>query len=153
MTRISVARLAAVLAIAGALAVSLAATSASAKPGRTKISLRKTGIGMILVNARGRTLYAFTKDGRNKDRCVTTPGCTSTWPAVTTAGKPRAGKGVNASKLGSIKLSDGSRQVTYGGRPLYTYVGDESAGETDYVGVMAFGGTWQAVNAAGKTVK
>jgi predicted lipoprotein with Yx(FWY)xxD motif len=152
MNRMTLARLAAVLALAGVLAVPIAAASAKTAGGG-KLSLRKTSLGKILVNARGRTLYAFTKDAKNRDRCMSTPGCTSTWPVVTTKGKPRAGAGVKGSMLGSITLSDGSHQVTYGGRPLYTYAADSSAGETDYVGASQFGGTWLAVNAAGKTVK
>jgi predicted lipoprotein with Yx(FWY)xxD motif len=152
MNRMTLARLAAVLALAGAIAIPLA--SASAKTARgAKISLRETSLGKILVNARGHTLYAFTRDAKNKDRCMSAPGCPSTWPAVTTKGKPRAGVGVKRSMLGSVTLSNGSHQVTYGGRPLYTYVADSSAGETDYVGASQFGGTWVAVNAAGKTVK
>ena len=106
-----------------------------------------------LVNSHGRTLYGFTRDSRNKDRCVTTSGCTSTWPVAASTGKPTAGPGVKSSKLSTITLSNGSRQVTYAGHPLYTYVGDSSAGETDYVGRQQFGGTWLAVNGAGKLIK
>jgi predicted lipoprotein with Yx(FWY)xxD motif len=142
------------IALAALTAVALLAAAASAAgPRGTKISLRRTEKGMILVNARGRTLYGFTKDGHNQDRCVTTAGCTSVWPVVTTKAKPVAGKGVKASKLGMIKLSDGSRQVTYAGHPLYTYIGDERAGDTGYVGQVSFGGTWVAINAAGKELK
>jgi predicted lipoprotein with Yx(FWY)xxD motif len=145
-------RLFAILAVVGASAIPIASASAGSAPG-AKISLHKTSLGMILVNARGRTLYAFTRDAKNKDRCVTTAGCTSTWPVVTSHGKPTAGPGVKSSKLSTIKLSNGSHQVTYAGHPLYTYVGDSGAGETDYVGASQFGGTWVAVNAAGRTVK
>jgi predicted lipoprotein with Yx(FWY)xxD motif len=144
-------RLAATIAVLGAAAVPIASASAAGAP--AKVSLRKTSLGMILVNGRGRTLYAFTRDAKNKDRCVTTAGCPSTWPMVTSHGKPTAGPGVKSSKLSTIKLSNGSHQVTYAGHPLYTYVGDSSAGETDYVGASQFGGTWLAVNAAGGTVK
>jgi predicted lipoprotein with Yx(FWY)xxD motif len=142
---------AATIAVLGAAAVPIASASAAAAP--AKVSLRKTSVGMILVNGRGHTLYAFTKDAKNKDRCVTTSGCTSTWPVMTSAGKPTAGHGVKRSQLSTIKLSNGSHQVTYAGHPLYTYVADSSAGETDYVGARQFGGTWLAVNAAGRTVK
>jgi predicted lipoprotein with Yx(FWY)xxD motif len=143
-------RLAAIVVL-GAAAVPIA--SASAAGTSAKVSLRKTSLGMVLVNGRGHTLYAFTKDSRNKDRCVSTAGCASTWPVVTSTGKPTAGPGVKSSKLSTIKLPNGSRQVTYAGRPLYTYAADSSAGATDYVGASAFGGTWLAVNAAGKTIK
>ena len=144
-------RLAATIAVLGAAAVPIASASAAGAP--AKVSLRKTSLGMILVNARGHTLYAFTKDAKNKDRCITTSGCTSTWPVVTSAGRPTAGPGVKRAKLSTIKLSNGSHQVTYAGHPLYTYVADSSAGETDYVGAKQFGGTWLAVNAAGATVR
>jgi predicted lipoprotein with Yx(FWY)xxD motif len=142
---------AATFAVLGAAAVPIASASAAAAP--AKVSLRKTSLGMILVNGRGHTLYAFTRDAKNKDRCVTTSGCTGTWPVMTSTGKPTAGPGVKSSKLSTIKLANGSRQVTYAGRPLYTYVADSSAGETDYVGARQFGGTWLAVNAAGGTIR
>jgi predicted lipoprotein with Yx(FWY)xxD motif len=151
MIRKPLPRLAATLAVLGVVSVAIASTSAAATP--AKVSLKKTTLGMILVNGRGRTLYAFTKDSRNKDRCVTTSGCTSTWPVVTSHGKPQGGPGVKGSMLSTIKLPGGSRQVTYAGHPLYTYVGDSSAGATDYVGISAFGGTWLAMNSAGKTLK
>jgi predicted lipoprotein with Yx(FWY)xxD motif len=144
-------RLAATIAVLGAAVVAIASASAAGAP--AKVSLRTTSLGMILVNGRGHTLYAFTKDGKNKDRCVTTSGCTSTWPVMTGTGKPTAGRGVKSSKLSTIKLSNGSHQVTYAGHPLYTYVADSSAGETDYVGARQFGGTWLAVNRAGGTVR
>jgi predicted lipoprotein with Yx(FWY)xxD motif len=151
MTRKYAYRLAATIAVLGAVAVPIASASAAGAP--AKVSLRKTPLGMILVNGRGRTLYAFTKDGKNKDRCMTISGCASTWPVLTSTGKPKAGSGVKSSKLSTIKLSNGSRQVTYAGHPLYTYSGDTSAASTDYVGASQFGGTWPAVNAAGKTVQ
>jgi predicted lipoprotein with Yx(FWY)xxD motif len=144
-------RLAATIAVLGAAAVPIASASAAGAP--AKVSLRKTPLGMILVNGRGRTLYAFTKDGKNKDRCITTSGCTGTWPVVTSTGKPKAGPGVKSSQLSTIKLSNGSHQVTYAGHPMYTYVGDSGAGDTNYVGASEFGGTWLAVSAAGKTVQ
>ncbi len=150
MIRKPVHRLAATIAVLGVAAVPIATASAA---GGAKISLRQTSLGMILVNARGHTLYAFTKDARNKDRCVTTSGCTSVWPVVTTHGKPHGGAGVKGAMLSTIKLPGGSRQVTYAGHPLYAYAGDSSAGETDYVGADQFGGTWLAVNGAGKTIK
>jgi predicted lipoprotein with Yx(FWY)xxD motif len=152
MIRRPVHRLAATLAVLGLAAVPIASASAAAA-GAAKVSLKKTALGMILVNGRGRTLYGFTKDAKNKDRCVTIAGCPSTWLVVTSRGKPTAGPGVNSSKLSTVTLTNGSHQVTYAGHPLYTYSGDSSAGETDYVGASQFGGTWLAVNGAGKLVK
>lgn len=152
MIRTPVHRFAATLAVLAMAAVPIASASA-ASGGPAKVSLKKTALGMILVNGRGRTLYGFTKDAKNKDRCATTAGCPGVWPAVTSHGKPTAGRGVQRSKLSTITLSNGSHQVTYAGHPLYTYVGDSSAGETDYVGAGQFGGTWLAVNSAGKLIR
>jgi predicted lipoprotein with Yx(FWY)xxD motif len=117
------------------------------------IKLRKTGRGTLLVNSRGFTLYSFSKDGKRINRCQKISGCTSSWPVVKTRGRPRAGHGVKRSKLGTIKLANGTTQVTYAGHPLYTYSGDSGPGKTSYVGVKAFGGTWYAINASGGTVK
>jgi predicted lipoprotein with Yx(FWY)xxD motif len=118
-----------------------------------KVQLRRTGLGKILVNGAGFTLYRFTADPRNKDTCVMVSGCTETWPPLTSSGRPLAGAGVKASLLSTIKLPDGRKQVTYAGHPLYMYQPASERGETAYVGVVAFGGAWDAVNAAGKLVK
>lgn len=143
-------------AMATALALALALTHApgAGAASRPTVKLAQSSLGKILVTGSGRTLYAFTRDGRNTDRCLQVRGCTGVWPMLTSAHKPTAGPGVKASLLGSISLPHRSaRQVTYAGHPLYTYSGDSSPAATDYVGISQFGGTWLAVNAAGKTVK
>jgi predicted lipoprotein with Yx(FWY)xxD motif len=108
---------------------------------------------MILVNSRGFTIYAFTRDGRNSDNCARVSGCLSVWPPVTSSGTAIAGRGVNPRLIGAITLRNGIKQVTYAGRPLYTYVADSGPGQTFYVNVSQFGGRWPAVNAAGNEVK
>ena len=132
---------------------SLTTPLAGASATRAKLQLRKTSVGTILVNAKGFTLYAFTRDGRNKDNCAKISGCLSVWPVLATSGKAIAGRGVNASLIGSITPKGGVKQVTYAGHPLYTYVADTSPGQTSYVNVFQSGGYWPAVNAAGKEVK
>lgn len=117
------------------------------------ISLRKTGRGMLLVNSRGFTVYAFSKDAKRQNRCAAISGCTTIWPMVKSGGRPQAGKGVKRSLLGTIKVGNAT-QVTYGGHPLYTYTGDGGIkGSTSYVGVRAFGGVWMALRASGRTVR
>ena len=141
-----------------AIATPLAAAAAqggapSAAPARVaRVQVRKTSLGKILVNASGFTLYEFSKDGHNSDRCAKISGCAAIWPALNTTGKPKAGSGVSASKLSTIALSGGAKQVTYAGHPLYIYSGDSAPGDTSYVGAMQFGGSWHAINAAGKAV-
>jgi predicted lipoprotein with Yx(FWY)xxD motif len=118
-----------------------------------KLRLRHTTVGSILVNGRGFTVFAFTRDSRNHDRCAAISGCTSIWPLVTTRGTPTVGPGVRRRLVGAIELAGGQRQVTYAGHPLYTYIADSGPGDTSYVGVSQFGGRWLALTAAGHTVK
>ena len=146
-----------VLAVTGS-AYAVAGAAAHARPPAhssrvAKIELRRTSLGKILVDSSGNTLYRFTKDPRNKDACQTVAGCFGSWPALSTSARPVAGPGVKASLLSSIKLSDGAKQVTYAGHPLYLYAGSSEAGETAYVGAEQYGGIWYAVNAAGSSVK
>jgi predicted lipoprotein with Yx(FWY)xxD motif len=136
-------------AIADAQAGSTSATAARV----ARVQLRKTKLGPILVNSSGFTLYRFMIDPRNKDRCVMVSECPHVWPALTTSGRPVAGPGVSSALLSTIRLPNGKKQVTYAGHPLYMYAPSTEAGETAYVGVEQFGGTWDAVNAAGRPVK
>ncbi|MGN6167536.1 MAG: COG4315 family predicted lipoprotein [Solirubrobacteraceae bacterium] len=136
----------------GASANRNAAFRAHAAAGPATISLRKTHRGRLLVNSRGVTLYAFSRDRTRRDRCVKIKGCTSVWPIVRTHGRPRAGHGVKRSKLGTIRLPNGKVQVTYAGHPLYTYTGDFGPGATSYLGFSMFGGRWPGLRASGALV-
>lgn len=138
--------------LAGVLVLAFAGIAVAAS-GPAKVKLRKTSIGKILTNRPGLTLYMFSRDTRNHDKCMGIRFCAMTWPALTTKGKPVAGPGVKASLLGKINIGHGKSQVTYAGHPLYVYSGDCCAGEVLYVGTPMFGGTWNAISAAGKTVK
>jgi predicted lipoprotein with Yx(FWY)xxD motif len=138
-----------------AMAVLAATTAglAGARSTHEKVQLRNTNVGKILVNGRGFTVYAFTRDSRNKDTCQQLSGCTGVWPPLTSSSKASAGPGVKSSLIGSITLKNGAKQVTYAGHPLYTYVGDSGPAQTRYVNFSAFGGRWPALNAAGREVK
>jgi predicted lipoprotein with Yx(FWY)xxD motif len=140
--------MAAVAAVVPALA-----GMASAGGTRAKLQLRQTSKGKIIVNSGGFTIYAFTRDGRNKDNCVKINGCAGVWPLVATSGKPIAGPGVKSSLIGTIRPKPGVVQVTYAGHPLYTYTLDSRPGQTFYVGITQFGGSWPALNASGHEVK
>jgi predicted lipoprotein with Yx(FWY)xxD motif len=137
---------------AGYASSSSASTTASAASGAT-VKLVHTSKGKILANSRGFTLYMFTADRRNSDRCVKKSGCTSIWPPLTVKGRPTAGTGVRRSLLGTIRLAGGRHQVTYAGHPLYRYSADGGPARTSYIGVSEFGGRWFGVNAAGKPVR
>lgn len=147
-------RLAITLLMAAAnmpMAVAQASTGPHALRG-AKLEIRHTALGNILVNGQGLTVFAFTRDSRNHDRCVNISGCTSIWPLVTTEGTPRLGTGVRRSLVGMVTLSTGARQVTYAGHPLYTYIGSSGPGDTSYVGQSQFGGRWLALRSSGRTI-
>ncbi len=106
------------------------------------------GLGTVLVDSEGMTVYDFTVDEGAKSNCY--GGCEAAWPPVTTAGKPTAGEGAMSSALGTTKRKDGTLQVTYEGHPLYTFSGDSGPGEAN--GNEAEG-TWFVLNEKGAEVK
>jgi predicted lipoprotein with Yx(FWY)xxD motif len=63
---------------------------------------------------------------------------------------PIARSGIDASKLGTTEREDGSLQVTYGGHPLYDYLGDTAAAEANGNDIDAFGGRWHAIGPDGE---
>ena len=133
------------LAALAALTIALLATgvagaarpSAASKP--ATVSVRKTKLGRVLVDAQGRTLYLFLKDKRNKSECA--GACATGWPPLLTRGKPKASHGSRAKLLGTTVRKSGT-QVTYAGQPLYTFAGDSKAGQTNGEGSKAFGAAW-----------
>jgi predicted lipoprotein with Yx(FWY)xxD motif len=127
------------------------AGSSSNSGTRSFVGLRKTALGTILVDRRGRTLYLFEKDRGGVSMCNT--ACTKYWPPLTSRGAPRAGKGVHQSLLRLALSHNGTRQVTYGGHPLYTFVGDKRAGQTAGEGLDNFGAEWYAVAPNGHKVE
>jgi predicted lipoprotein with Yx(FWY)xxD motif len=135
-----------VLMVIGFLAAGAVARSAT--QANATVSLRKTTLGLILVNSRGHTIYLFAKDRNGKSAC--NGSCAKFWPPLLSRGRPTAGSGVRASLLGTTRRSDGSSQVTYNKHPLYTYALDKSAGQTRGEGNSAFGAKWYAVSAAGR---
>lgn len=102
------------------------------------------GIGTVLVDGSGRTLYLFEPDQRSRPTC--TGACASIWPAL--AGPATAGTGIEASLLATVSGANG-RQVTYGGWPLYTFSGDSGPGQAHGQGEHTFGGYWYAVTPTG----
>ena len=134
-------------------AVAIFSQPALAGGSGTTLKLRRTNVGTILANARGFTVYAFTKDGRNRNACVAIRGCSSVWPAVSGGSRVTLGPGVRRALVGTITLPNGTKQLTYGGHPLYTYVADSGPGQTSYVNFLQFGGRWPAVDAAGRLIK
>jgi predicted lipoprotein with Yx(FWY)xxD motif len=148
-SRGSIVRATVFLALACAV-VPAAASQAAAGKGPV-VSTATTSLGRVLVDAHGHTLYLFGKDRNGKSAC--SGACAAAWPPLIATAKPRAGAGAAASRLGTTRRADGRLQVTYNHHPVYTFVKDTKKGQTNGEGLTAFGGTWDAVSAAGAKVQ
>jgi predicted lipoprotein with Yx(FWY)xxD motif len=107
-------------------------------------------LGRVVVSVSGRTLYHYTDEAKGKVDC--TGACAKLWPPllVKAGGKPVAGSGVAAAKLGVLKRPDGTFQVTYGGLGLYLYAADKKLGDAKG---EALENSWYAISPAAKIVK
>jgi predicted lipoprotein with Yx(FWY)xxD motif len=144
-----------VLIVSVTAAVALVLVSAAIAAGKptaraATVMTARTGVGRIVVDGRGLSLYLFEKDARGRSAC--SGACAAYWPPLLAHGKTIAIKGAMPSLLGSIRRADGTRQVTYAGHPLYFYAGDTSRGQTSGQGLTDFGAPWYALTPAGKTI-
>ena len=132
-----------------------AAAKKAAKAAAAKLTVSAAtvpGLGVILVNSQGRTLYTFAPDKKSKVTCV--GSCASVWPPVTlSAGAaPAAAKQLKASLLSSDTNPSGGKVVTYAGWPLYTYVGDSAPGTASGQAKNLNGGLWYVITPTGKVI-
>lgn len=106
--------------------------------------------GSYLTDARGRSLYMFAADTAGKSAC--TGSCATYWPPLLGMPAQPASAAVMSTKLGTIRRSDGTTQVTYSGHPLYLYIGDGKAGDTKGQGLNLSGGKWWLLSPAGNPI-
>ena len=132
------------LAFAAAVYALAPATAMGAQ--ETKLTLKDSPYGKVLF-ANGFAMYAFTKDEGRRSRCYR--ACARAWPPLRARGEIVAGRGVEESLIGTTRRRDGSRQLTYAGRPLYGYVHDPR-GRVLCHDVLEFGGTWLALLGSGE---
>ncbi len=138
----------AIAAVALVAALPLAASAgASSGAGATVKVAGASGVGRVIVNARGMTLYHFHKDKGKTSSCY--GKCAEAWPPLLTNGAPKATGSAKASLLGTTKRKDGTTQVTYDGHPVYGFIEDKKAGEANGNGLTAFGGEWHAMHSNG----
>ena len=120
--------------------------------GRVERRQRRTSSIIItdghLTNSAGRTIYLWVADTAGKSTC--SGACAAVWPPVPANAK--AGAGVSAAKLTTIKGAGGGTQLAYAGHPLYYFASDTSAGQVTGQGSDSFGAKWWEVDAAGKAV-
>jgi predicted lipoprotein with Yx(FWY)xxD motif len=109
------------------------------------LHVASTSLGRVVVDGDGRTVYLLTADSPGHATCDA--GCQHYWPPVP------SGHGVGGiAKVASTALPGGGSTETVGGQPVYTYSGDQAAGDVSGEGVNEFGGTWYAVSPSGTPV-
>jgi predicted lipoprotein with Yx(FWY)xxD motif len=144
--RRSLGRIAGAAFALGGLAGSLALSgTAGATSSMTVSTTKNASLGTILVVS-GRTVYTV-----KPSRTACTGACLQVWPEVLLpkgVKHAKAGSGVSASKLGTVKRSGGALQVTYGGKALYWFSGDTGAGQVTGNVTDAWG-KWSSVATKG----
>jgi len=127
------------VAVAGA-----GAPAATPSGGSVALKTGKVGAVTVLTNAKGFTVYTFAADRPGKSNCY--GSCAAYWPPVT--GSPSAAAGVTGT-FGTITRTDGTKQVTWNGHPLYTYVGDRGPGTASGNNLNINGGLWKEIVVSG----
>ncbi|HEX7471677.1 MAG TPA: hypothetical protein VF323_01235 [Candidatus Limnocylindrales bacterium] len=138
------------LVLAAGLALAACSTAATQAPaggggGVSVATGTSATVGVYLTGANGMTLYILTKDGPNQSSCAGT--CATNWPPLTVpaGGSAQAGSGVTGT-FATLSRADGTTQVTHNGMPLYYFLGDSKAGDTNGQGT---GGVWFVATPAG----
>lgn len=142
-----------IAAVTLAVAVAFAAMALAAGGAVTVTSASSSQLGgQIVVDAQGRTLYALSPETTHRLLCKSSE-CLKFWPPLTVRSsrtKLTAGPSVHG-RLGILRRSHGTFQVTLGGLPLYRYSGDHAKGEANGQHIHSFGGTWHVLSVAGST--
>jgi predicted lipoprotein with Yx(FWY)xxD motif len=103
-------------------------------------------LGPLVTDSAGNTLYRFDADTPSPSKSNCDGDCATLWPPVS-ADDASASDSLNPDLLGWVARTDGSKQLTLSGWPLYYYAKDTAAGQTNGQGV---GGKWFAAAADGK---
>ncbi|HEY5400944.1 MAG TPA: hypothetical protein VIL16_36725 [Trebonia sp.] len=125
-------------------------SAGASSSGGTVITTASSSAGTFLTNGSGRAVYLWAKDTGDMSNC--TGACAGAWPPVTTTAAATATGSAKASDIGTITRSDGTKQVTYDGHPLYYFSGDSGAGTATGQGSDGFGAKWWLVAPAGTDV-
>jgi len=125
-------------------------SAGAASSGGTVITTAKSSAGTVLTNGSGQAVYVWAKDTGDMSNC--NGACAGAWPPVTTTGTATASGGAKASDIGTITRSDGTKQVTYDGHPLYYFSGDSGPGTASGQGSDGFGAKWWLVAPTGSDV-
>jgi predicted lipoprotein with Yx(FWY)xxD motif len=125
--------------------------SAGGASSAVMLTTKHSALGTVLAaGPKKLSVYLFEADKGPKSACSGV--CASVWPPVTTSGTAKAGGGAFASDLGTIVRSDGTKQVTYKGHPLYFFAKDKDDGDSYGQGINSFGSAWYVLAPSGKKV-
>lgn len=111
------------------------------------LKVAQSGLGEILVDGGGNTVYMFVPDARGESTCY--GECADTWPPVS-GDLAKAGEGIDAGLVGTVEREDGSLQATYNGWPIYYFAPDSQPGDTQGHGV---GDVWFVLGPDGEPVR
>lgn len=114
----------------------------------TTVQAAQSKLGRILVDAQGRTLYAFTNDKNGSSTCY--GACADAWPSVAANGATMPGQGLDAALFSKAARTDGTSQLKVGKWPVYLYAGDGAPGDVNGQGS---GGTWFVISPDGTLIK
>jgi predicted lipoprotein with Yx(FWY)xxD motif len=90
-------------------------------PGTQVLIVQRSNLGWVLAEANGTVVYTYGNDTKGGTPTCT-GSCAAAWPAVT--GLPKVGPADNLpGTLGTVTMSNGAKQITYNGYPLYTLKG------------------------------
>lgn len=134
----------------GSPAGASSSSAAAGGSGSTVITTVSSSAGTFLANSSGHAVYLWTKDSNGMSAC--SGACAGAWPPVTTTGTVTASGGAKSSDLGTITRSNGTKQVTYDGHPLYLFSGDSGPGTASGQGNDGFGAKWWLVSPSGSDV-
>jgi predicted lipoprotein with Yx(FWY)xxD motif len=129
-------------------------TTTTVKPGAKTVlhSADVAGLGTVVVDARGYTVYVLTAGGRQNLPCTDASGCTSAWPPVVVeSGHAGVGAGLHGAMLTTTSIG-GTTVPLYAGWRLYTFYGDTGPAQSGGQGVQSYGGTWYAITPSGARV-
>lgn len=115
------------------------------------LTLQKSPVGPIVATGNGDTLYDFAPDTPTHSACVD-DGCVFQWPPLVVHGPVRVQKGLDPSLVGTLIRPDGSRQLSYGGHPLYTYNLDVTPGMVTGQAIDQNGGLWYVLGRRGNQI-
>jgi predicted lipoprotein with Yx(FWY)xxD motif len=112
--------------------------------GGAALKTGKVGAVTVLTTAKGLTVYTFAADSPGKSNCY--GSCAAYWPPV--VGSASAAAGIRGT-FGTTTRTDGTKQVTWNGHPLYTYVGDHGPGSASGNNLNINGGLWKEIVISG----